>query len=352
MVLWAIELPWSRILTGHNDFLSFYTGGMLAGTSDLYSTAANRALNEQLGFSMPAVQYLRPPYYAACLKALTIFPYAVAYWMFQVFCLVLLVGFAWAARRKSPAVPWLVLISIPVLTGFANGQDVAIILALSAAAVYLDDAKRPWLAGLCLALCTIKFHLFVFTPIALLVHRKWRFAGAAALGVILELAGSFAIAGRHWPWQYAEFLRNPALHPAPYTLPNVFGIAEIADIVPILAMGAFLITVCLRAKSFKAGFVLSIFGALLAVRHSYIQDYALVLLIPLFLQPESSFVRQLSLIALTPFPYFLLLAEKPLGMIAPLSFLLWFAALAADQCALLPRRKPQTSLPETAWSFQ
>ena len=74
-----------------------------------------------------------------------------------------------------------------------------IVLGLSAAAVALDEADRPWLAGLCLALCSIKFHLFVFTPVALLLHRKWRFAAAAALGVALELAASFAVAGWRWP---------------------------------------------------------------------------------------------------------------------------------------------------------
>src|SRR5581483_5962141 len=200
-------------------------------------------------------------------------------------------------------------------------------------------------------LCTIKFHLFVFTPIALMAHRKWRFAKAAAIGVAAEIAVCFAVAGRYWPWQYAGFLRNPALHPAPYTPPNIFGIADITATGALLAIGSFLVWVCLRTKTFPPAFALCILGALLAVRHSYIQDYALVLLIPLFVQPESSVVRQLSLVMLTPFPYFLLLAEKPFGLITPLLFLLWFLGLAADQTGLLPRRRSEAPLAETAWSF-
>ncbi len=352
MALWAVELPWRRVLAGHNDFLSFYTGARLAGTSQLYSSQANRAINEQIGYYVPSIQYLRPPYYAALLKPLTAFPYTVAYWIFQVFCLALLAGFAWAARRRSPAVPWLLLISIPALTGFANGQDVAMILVLSAAAVFLDEAERPWLAGLCLALCTIKFHLFVFTPIALLAHRKWRFAAGAALGVAGELAVSFAVAGRSWPWQYAEFLRNPALHPAPYTPPNIFGIADPTAIGAILVMGAGLVWVCRRTKTFPAAFTLCILGALLAVQHSYIQDYVLLLLIPLFLRPKSDQVRQLSLVLLTPFPYFVLLAERPWGGITPLLFLAWFLALAADECGLLSRGESKSELAGAAWSFR
>jgi hypothetical protein len=235
-----------------------------------------------------------------------------------------------------------VLISIPVLTSFANGQDVMIVLALSAAAIYLDQAERPGLAGLCLALCTIKFHLFVFTPIALLMHRRWRFAASAALGVALELAISFAIAGRHWPMQYAEFLRNPVLHPAPYIMPNVHGIAGTwvpVEVVLALALAVSTAYICRRAKSFSAAFTLSVFASLLVARHSYIQDCALLLLIPSFLQPESDFVRQLSMVLLSPFPYFLLMLDRPWGLITPTLLLLWFVALAADACGLIPQRK-------------
>ncbi len=260
---------------------------------------------------------------------------------------------------RSRAVPWFLLISIPVLTSFANGQDVMIVLALAAAAVYLDQADRPWLAGLCLALCTLKFHLFVFTPVALLMHRKWRFAASAALGVALELAVSFAVAGWRWPLEYAEFLRSPALHPTPYVPPNIAGItAGIAgNVVPLeialtLAVAACTVYLCKRAKSFPAAFTLCIFAGILVAGHSYIQDCALLLLIPLFLQPQSGSVRQLSLVLLTPFPYFLLMAEGPLGRVTPVLLLLWFVALAADVCGLIPRRKTAEPLPEAAWSLR
>jgi hypothetical protein len=219
---------------------------------------------------------------------------------------------------------------------------VMIVLALSAGAVYLDESKRPWLAGFCLALCSIKFHLFVFTPVALLMHRKWRFAASAALGIALELAVSFAVAGRHWPMQYAAFLRNPALHPAPYVLPNVYGIAGTwvaLEVLLVLALASSTVYLCRRAKTFPAAFTLCIFAGLLVARHSYIQDNALLLLIPLFLQPVSNFVRQLSMVLLSPFPYFVLMLDRPWGLITPTLLVLWFFALAADECGLIPRRK-------------
>jgi hypothetical protein len=342
MMLWAAALSWQRVWAGHNDFMQLYVGGSLAGASELYPSDANRAMGEQLHFWMPAVQFVRLPYYAALLKPLAMLPYHTAYLMFQSVCLAAALAFAFLTRTRSPGVPWFVLISIPVLTSFANGQDVMIVLALSAAAIYLDQAERPGLAGLCLALCTIKFHLFVFTPIALLMHRRWRFAASAALGVALELAISFAIAGRHWPMQYAEFLRNPVLHPAPYIMPNVHGIAGTwvpVEVVLALALAVSTAYICRRAKSFSAAFTLSVFASLLVARHSYIQDCALLLLIPSFLQPESDFVRQLSMVLLSPFPYFLLMLDRPWGLITPTLLLLWFVALAADACGLIPQRK-------------
>jgi hypothetical protein len=355
MALWAVELPWQRIWAGHNDFMAFYTGGLLAGTPDLYSSSANRILNERLGYWMPAVQYLRLPYYAALFKPLTRLPYHTAYLLFQSMCMAAAGAFLVLGRRRCRPLLWFALISIPVLTSFANGQDVMLVLALSAAAVYLDQADRPWLAGMCLALCTLKFHLFVFTPIALLMHRKWRFAASAALGVALELAASFAVAGWRWPLQYAEFLRNPELHPLPYVPPNVSGIAGNAvalEIALTLAVGGLAVYLCWRVRSFPAAFALCIFAGLLVAGHSYIQDCALLLLIPLFIQPEASFVRQLSMVLLTPFPYFLLMADGPVGLITPVLLLLWFAALAADVCGLIPQRKTAEPLSQAVWSLR
>ena len=63
--------------------------------------------------------------------------------------------------------------------------------------------SRPFLTGLVLALCAAKFHLF--PPLLLWRHRLWQglVAGAAAL-----LAISFAVAGRHWPLEYAAIMSN------------------------------------------------------------------------------------------------------------------------------------------------
>src|ERR1044071_2509324 len=157
LALWAAELPWKRVWAGHNDFMQLYAGALLVGSPQLYSSDANRVIGEKLGLWMPAVQVVRLPYYAALLKPLATLPYQTAYFLFQGICVVAPLALAHRSRLRSPAVPWLVLISVPVLTSFANGQDVMIVLALSAAALDLEQNDHPWLSGFCLALCTIKF---------------------------------------------------------------------------------------------------------------------------------------------------------------------------------------------------
>ena len=110
MALWGAALPWQRVWAGHNDFMQLYAGGTLAGTSELYSSGANRAMGEQLGFWMPAVQFVRLPYYALLLKPLTILPYHTAYVVFQGACLAAALAFAFLARTSSHGVPWFLLL--------------------------------------------------------------------------------------------------------------------------------------------------------------------------------------------------------------------------------------------------
>jgi hypothetical protein len=60
-------------------------------------------------------------------------------------------------------------------------------------------------------------------------------------------------------------------------------------------------------------------------------------------------------VLLTPFPYFLLMTEGLVGRITPVLLLLWFVALAADMCGLIPRgktAKPVSQPAQEAWSLR
>lgn len=328
--LWASQVPWNRVRRGYNDFMQLYAGATLAGTPDLYSAEANRAIGEHIGFWMTAVRYVRPPFYAGMLKPLAYLPYGYAYLIFQSVCFASLAAFACLAYQRAPPVLWLLPISIPLVAAFVNGQDVVIVLALCAAALWLDEQKRPWLAGACLALCAIKFHLLVWTPLALLIHRRWRMLGAAAAGLTAEWLTSTVMQGWHWPAAYSRVLLDPVIHPTPYLSPAVAGLAEGSVAIECLLgliVAVVLITACRRDNGFAASFSLAIYAGLLTAPHIYIQDLALLLLVPVFI---AGLPRPL-LGIYTPLPYFLLLADRPLALATPAALLVCFGILCARQ---------------------
>jgi len=167
-----------RALRGANDFAQLYTGATLVGTPELYSRSANLAVvQKNLGFTMESVVYTRPPFYAALLKPLALLSYRVAY---AVFSLATLASLLWFVVKFSPecsALPFFAAMSIPILTAICGGQDTPFLLAILGSSVLLTRAKREVWAGLALSLLAIKFHLFLFVPVLLLIKRRWRILG-------------------------------------------------------------------------------------------------------------------------------------------------------------------------------
>ena len=105
--------------------------------------------------------------------------------------------------------------SIPAISHMVNGQDVTSLLLFCTPSLLLSRRQRDSAAGLVFALCAIKFHLFVFVPLAIFAHRRWRlFAGAAVGEVALFLTG---LAGGAWPvfLSLIALLRRPKTTPTP-----------------------------------------------------------------------------------------------------------------------------------------
>ena len=149
MALWAAALPWQRV-SGPATTTSwrFTPAAVLAGTpQSVFFRARIEPSNEQLGFWMPAVQYRAPAVLRRAAQAAG--EAAVSR------CLSALSGCVPGGSpgfcvdepdESRAAVPWFLLISIPVLTSFANGQDVMIVLAL-ARRRRLSGPGRSSLAG-------------------------------------------------------------------------------------------------------------------------------------------------------------------------------------------------------------
>src|SRR5687768_1277374 len=146
-----------------SDFLTYYTGGKLALSGQIYSPAASKLVRrETLGCAdEPFGEFIRPPYFAALMWPLSQLPFRVALVVWLSFCVAAIVGFVWlwpGPRWRTLAIcSW----SFPLMSAFVYGQDVPILLLGAGAAIVLLEKGRDFEAGLCLTVGAAKPHVFV-----------------------------------------------------------------------------------------------------------------------------------------------------------------------------------------------
>jgi hypothetical protein len=327
-----------RALKGQNDFVQLYAGAKLAGTPDLYSRTANLALIQSIqGFTMQTVVYTRPPFYAALLRPLALLPYRVAY---AVFSLATLVGILWFVirfSRECPSLPFFAAISIPLLTALCNGQDTPLLLAILGGSILLTRRKMEFLAGLLLSLCAIKFHLFLFLPILLLVKKRWRILGGAASGIALLAGLGMLVNGMDSTWQYVKVLRDPWINPSAAGMPNLHGLVAVmhgdARLEILLTASVLLAFLWIAQRSENYEFLLaaSLVCGLLVSFHSGVADD--VVLFPAFVMAAAASasepLRASAALILTPIPYFMALAGAPYSAFLPVALLLLLGTFGA-----------------------
>ena len=273
------------------DFPIFYAGAKLAGSNNLYSPAAVQQIQQrETGCTRDSAAFLRPPYFAAMLRPFTWLPLRTAFTVWRCLGLAAVIGFLalcgaqwkWAlvACVWSNALAW----------DFDNGQDAAFLLVLVAGAVALVRRKRDFGAGLCLALCAAKFHLFVLVPLLLVRKDMRKIAAGMLAGGCALLAISFAVGGWDWPAQYVGAVTNPLIDPQPLLLSNLRGLSRgswpleiLLDLTVVAAVGC----VCRRA-TFPYGLSAVIGGGLLVSHHFTESDWALLIPVALIVAQESS----------------------------------------------------------------
>lgn len=319
-----------RAIRGQNDFVSFYVGGKLAGTPALYSRAANQtAIQSILGFPLENVTFIRPPFYAAMLKPLSALPYRVAYGLFSLATLSGILWFVTRFSKECPPLPFFAALSIPILSALCGGQDTPFLLVFLGLSILWTRQKRDFAAGLALSLCAIKFHLFLFVPILLLLKRKWRILGGAAVGSLVLTGLGVLVAGVDSMRAFLHTLNDPWINASAAVMPNIHGLVStmhgdmrLEAVLVALVAGSFLWAI-LRSDNYELLLGLSLVCGLLASFHSEVFDD--ILLLPAFVaiigNSSNAPVRAAMALILTPVPYFMILAGAPYSAFFPLCLL-------------------------------
>jgi len=341
LLAWGYPLR-ERMLSGENDFLQLYAGARLVGTPQLYDPEASYQITRQLtasGAHYPGIYYTRLPYYAWLLRPLGALPYRWAYTIFQVLSLTLVAAFLLLYIRQFPELMVLAAMSVPLLINFANGQDVGLTVALAGFSFYLAP-RRPFLAGLLLSLCTIKFHLFLLVPVAVLLHRQWRYLAGALTGCASLFLLSTIAAGWDWPGQFAALLSRGELHTDLARMPAWRGFVAAltggdswAIEAPLGAATVLLFAfIAWKQCDFPVVLSLATIASLLVSHHAYAQDLLVVLLSAAVVGARRVSPRlrtALFLVALPP-TVLLVFTGPPYSAAVPLLLLSILAASAAD----------------------
>ena len=223
----------------------------------------------------------------------------------------------WPGQRR-----WVTAIaccwSLPLFDCFIMGQDVRLVLAVLAASMALFFGGRHFAAGCLIALCSIKFHLFLTLPLFILTRRLWRFGAGTVTGGAILLAVSFAVQGWRWPADYVGMLRLPTSTPSYSLMPNLNGLLSgqphglVATTVAAFLVLAAAGLVMWRGRITVAIAAMLVSGLLLSY-HAFIADA--VLLVPaglLLLRDKSALAhRAVGLILLSPLAFLGFRLENP-----------------------------------------
>lgn len=219
-ILWVDpEMPVRR-----TDFLAFWGAARLALAGEALAAFDHWTLLEASGYTAEDrpknLLWLYPPGYLALIAPLGALPFWAAWCAF--------IAVSWTAlglAARAPAAPlpggWRLVVASPVmLMGVLQiGQTSALWTAGLIAALWSLQRGRPAVAGLCLALLTLKPQLGLLIPFALLAAGHWRAIGwGIAFTLPLVIAPTLLFGAAYWPL-FAEALGESAGRLAAGTLP-------------------------------------------------------------------------------------------------------------------------------------
>jgi len=319
-----------RFFSGHNDFLLLYTGGRLAGTTDMYDVeAAYREEDQTVGFHIRARYHDRFPWQAIVMSPLARLPYMAAFWLWigmNLVCFAIIIRF-WLLPRDY--VLW-GAVFLPAAASIIVGQDSLMVAACMAGVLLLASRGHDVKAGLLLALCTAKPHLFLLIPFALLAQRRWKLIASASAGVAGLLVISTGVAGFDWPTRMFAVVKTLAQDTGPdFRLrPSLFQLGvNGATIATAVVLAAALCVAIWRMRSVETALAVAMLGSILVAPHASVYDLPL-LLIALPAMPLRPLGRWLRIALLTPVPYWALTSGWPWTVVVPVLLMAIIAATA------------------------
>jgi hypothetical protein len=155
--------------------------------------------------------FVRPPIYATALSPLAALPPHAAFAVWELVNVAAVIGFV-LVLDPSPFGLVMTALFLPLGLSFRQGQDMALWLLCIGLSMALLRRKKPFMAGLVLALCGMKFHLFLLVPVFLLARKAGRMAAGLCAGGALLIFGCFALFGRNWVFQYYSCVMENQKH--------------------------------------------------------------------------------------------------------------------------------------------
>ncbi len=179
------------------DFITYWAAswlGLYGDAVDAYELLRIHAVEQMVAPGAPLFAWLYPPTYLLMILPLALLPYTAAWLAFMTATLLpfwLLMRCLLTGRRGC-------LLLVVAFPGFwinlLHGQNAGLTTALAGGALLLMRS-RPWLAGLLVALLSVKPHMVALFPLAFLLAGAWRAMFSAALCALVLIAVSILAFG-------------------------------------------------------------------------------------------------------------------------------------------------------------
>ncbi len=277
--------------------------------------------------------FLRLPFFAAFMVPWSRLPFWPAFTLWRIANLAAIGVFIWLC---FPCREWSLLAcawSMPIAYGIFNGQDIGFLLMWVAAALALVRRGSPVLAGIALAMCAEKPHLFLLLPLLIFRGRYRKIAYGFIAANLCLLILSFAIQPIDWPNRFFQALKSGQIDPTPASHFNLFGLVHgNGRFEAVLAIGVVLLAfyIC-RSSDLQFGLAAVLTGSLLVSHHQTPSDAALLIPVALILvfHARPRYSKVIAIFLISPLAYFLLITPD-LALLPGLLLLFLMALLARE----------------------